>query len=200
MSTRHKNMVMSKAIILGILVVLVGVVVANPSHELTVQTDHSRYFLRNAGGGHASSNQDVTERGFFSIVEISYCMCGEVARLDYGGALVCYLTGLSMGELLLYRNKYVEVTGYPIDCPLCYVIMVESITELPLCGNANGDNIVDIGDVVYLINYLFVGGPAPVPVTCGGDANSDGTVNISDVVYLINYLFIGGPEPQGCCG
>jgi hypothetical protein len=166
----------------------------------TVQTDHSRYFPRHASGDHVSSNPDVTKRGIFSIVQFSICMCGEQAKLNYGGALVCWLTGLSMGDLLLYRNKYVEVTGYPIDCLLCYVIMVENITELPLCGNANGDNVVDVDDVVYLINYQFAGGPAPVPVTCGGDANGDGKVNASDVVYLINYLFIGGPAPQGCCG
>ncbi|MCK4384650.1 MAG: dockerin type I repeat-containing protein [candidate division Zixibacteria bacterium] len=61
-------------------------------------------------------------------------------------------------------------------------------------GDANGDLVVDIADVVYLINYLFIDGPAPEPLKAG-DANCDEVVDIADVVYLINYLFIDGPPP-----
>jgi hypothetical protein len=61
-------------------------------------------------------------------------------------------------------------------------------------GDANGDGIVDIADVVYLLNYLFAGGPAPVPLAAG-DATCDGVVDAADVVYLLNYLFVGGPPP-----
>jgi hypothetical protein len=63
-------------------------------------------------------------------------------------------------------------------------------------GDANGDGKINIADVVYLINYLFINGPAPEPLQAG-DANCDGVINTADVVYLINYLFIGGPSP-GC--
>jgi hypothetical protein len=62
-------------------------------------------------------------------------------------------------------------------------------------GDANADGQMDIADVVYLINYLFMDGPAPDPFEAG-DANCDGKVDIADVVYLINYLFIGGPPPS----
>ncbi len=60
-----------------------------------------------------------------------------------------------------------------------------------------GDGKVDIGDVVYLINYLFKHGPAPVPLV-EGDVNCDGKVDIGDVVFLINYLFKNGNVPK-CC-
>ena len=63
-------------------------------------------------------------------------------------------------------------------------------------GDVNGDLQVDVGDVIYLINYLYRGGPAPFPIE-GGDYNGDGVVDVGDVVYLINYLFKGGPPP-GC--
>ncbi len=56
------------------------------------------------------------------------------------------------------------------------------------------DGIIDTGDVVYLINYLFKNGWGILPQETG-DANADGNVSISDVIYLINYLFKGGPEP-----
>jgi hypothetical protein len=62
------------------------------------------------------------------------------------------------------------------------------------CGDANADGKVTVSDVVYLINYLFKGGPAPKPFEAA-EANCDGKVTVSDVVYLINYLFKGGPQP-----
>jgi len=63
------------------------------------------------------------------------------------------------------------------------------------CGDVNADGTINVNDVVYLINYLFVpGSPAPIPLLAG-DANCDGAVNVNDVVYLINFLFISGPPP-----
>jgi parallel beta-helix repeat protein len=71
------------------------------------------------------------------------------------------------------------------------------LTPQYICGDVNADGDVIIGDVVYLINYLFKNGPKPIciPITACGDVNLDGRVDIADVVYLINYLFINGPEP-----
>ena len=63
-----------------------------------------------------------------------------------------------------------------------------------LTGDLTGDGEVDIADVIYLINYLFIGAPPPDPLFLG-DVDCDDLVNIGDVVYLINYLFLGGPEP-----
>jgi hypothetical protein len=62
-------------------------------------------------------------------------------------------------------------------------------------GDVNADDVMNITDVVYLINYLFISGPAPNPYADQGDMNADGEVNVSDVVYLINYMFIDGPAP-----
>ena len=55
---------------------------------------------------------------------------------------------------------------------------------------------VDISDVVFLVAYIFSGGPAPNPLL-SGDADCDQTVSISDAVYLISYIFFGGPAPCG---
>jgi hypothetical protein len=62
-----------------------------------------------------------------------------------------------------------------------------------VAGDVSGDGTVDVGDVFYLINALFAGGPPPVG---NADANGDGHVDIADVFYLINYLFAGGPAPH----
>ena len=63
-----------------------------------------------------------------------------------------------------------------------------------LVGDASGDGMIDLGDVVYLLNYLFRGGSPPEPVLTG-DLNSDGSVTLGDVIYLLNYLFRSGPPP-----
>jgi len=64
-----------------------------------------------------------------------------------------------------------------------------------LCGDVSGDGVVDVGDVVYLINYLYKNGSPPYPLVAG-DVNADGIVDVGDVVYLINYLFKNGPPPS----
>jgi hypothetical protein len=61
-------------------------------------------------------------------------------------------------------------------------------------GDANGDGITDIGDVVYLVNYLYKHGSAPIP-SIAGDVNCDDIVDIGDIVYLINFLFKNGHPP-----
>ena len=64
-------------------------------------------------------------------------------------------------------------------------------------GDANGDRLVNVGDVVYLVTYLYRDGPPPAPMEAG-DVDCDGLVNVGDVVYLVNYLYKGGPAP--CAG
>jgi photosystem II stability/assembly factor-like uncharacterized protein len=61
-------------------------------------------------------------------------------------------------------------------------------------GDVNLDLQITISDVVFLVNYLFKGGPAPSPSFLG-DVDCSGAVEIADVIYLVSYLFKGGPAP-----
>ncbi|MCK5124938.1 MAG: T9SS type A sorting domain-containing protein [candidate division Zixibacteria bacterium] len=70
--------------------------------------------------------------------------------------------------------------------------------ETYMAGDANGNCSVNIGDAVYIINYVFKGGVAPSPLDAG-DANGDGEINVGDVVFIINYIFRGGDAPQCGC-
>lgn len=80
----------------------------------------------------------------------------------------------------------------------------------PVMPNAdpNGTCCVDTFDIVYLTDYVFNFGAAPVPCTCWetdlcdscetqypGDVNKDGVINISDMSQLIDFLVNGGPYP-----
>ena len=66
-----------------------------------------------------------------------------------------------------------------------------------VCGDANGDNVVDILDILLVIEYIYgsPAGPAPDPIE-SGDANADGVVNLLDILYLIVHVYRDGPAPQ----
>jgi aminopeptidase N len=65
-------------------------------------------------------------------------------------------------------------------------------------GDCDDSGGIDIDDVVFLINYIFAGGPAPNPIDAG-DADCSGEVDIDDATYLIAYIFSGGPPPPEEC-
>lgn len=66
------------------------------------------------------------------------------------------------------------------------------------CGDCNGDFYINVGDAVFLINFVFKGGPAPNP-SVPGNPNCDDFMNIGDAVYMINHIFKSGPEPCANC-
>lgn len=76
----------------------------------------------------------------------------------------------------------------------------ETQTEcLGMRGNVDGivGDQIDIADLVYLVGYMFDGGPPP-PVFEEADVNADGNLDIADLVYLVTYMFGGGPAPLPC--
>ncbi len=66
------------------------------------------------------------------------------------------------------------------------------------CGDANQDLSVNVGDAVYMINYIFKGGPPPNPLEAG-DVNCDTIGDVGDAVYLVNFVFRSGKEPCANC-
>ncbi|MGB5105672.1 MAG: M12 family metallo-peptidase [Candidatus Zixiibacteriota bacterium] len=67
-----------------------------------------------------------------------------------------------------------------------------------VCGDADGNGIITVSDAVFLINFIFAGGPAPSPAIAA-DADCNGLITISDAVYLVNYIFAGGASPCASC-
>ena len=76
-------------------------------------------------------------------------------------------------------------------------VVVRVVPGLPTSGDVNGDLRIDISDPVFLLSFLFAGGPNPmcIPITACADANADGRIDIGDPIYMLAYLFGGGPPP-----
>ena len=61
-------------------------------------------------------------------------------------------------------------------------------------GDGNGDSRIDISDGIGILNFLFLGGPAPRCAEAA-NANDDSRLNMSDAIFIFAYLFLGGPDP-----
>lgn len=110
---------------------------------------------------------------------IDSCSGGEVARIQPHRVA----THITAAGNQIYKTSYggLEVFTLGLDF---------------VCGDVNDDGGfgIDIADLVYLVDYMFNGGPPPPDMTA---ANIDGEpgITISDLVYLVDYMFNGGPAP-----
>ncbi len=79
----------------------------------------------------------------------------------------------------------VRIGVYGVGCGLVYI-----------CGDVNDDNLINIFDITYLISYLYMGGPDPLPDKEAGDMDGNNEIEIFDITYLIGYLYRSGPDPM----
>lgn len=67
-------------------------------------------------------------------------------------------------------------------------------------GDVNADGAVTSGDIIYMVNFVFLaGGPPPQPCDGVGDVNCSGTNTSADIIYLVNYVFKGDIPPCEPC-
>jgi photosystem II stability/assembly factor-like uncharacterized protein len=123
----------------------------------------------------------------------------HVSFWDYG------FTAISGGEDHQDFNPYLHTiedrvsvfdTAYYVQFTKAAVAGVAILAHPFILGDTNRDMVIDLGDAVFLLGYLFKSQAAPDPLEAG-DADCDHMVNLGDVVYLLNYLVKGGPAP-GC--
>ncbi len=102
-----------------------------------------------------------------------------------------WMCDFGSGERVPHFQGQPNTSGANPDAPaVCFDIIERPYVK----GDADGTGILNVADVVFLIQYIFGGGPAPVPLE-SGDADCNGFISVPDAVYLILYIFAGGPAP-----
>ena len=66
------------------------------------------------------------------------------------------------------------------------------------CGDCDCSGFIGISDVVYLVEYIFLGGEPPFDIRAG-DANCSGATDVADAICLIAYIFTNCPAPCAEC-
>jgi len=107
-----------------------------------------------------------------------------------------------------YPVRYCDTLGAP---PVAVIYVVEGLDVRPatlggtvalppdpslflLRADANGDEAVDMSDALFILNWLFLGGPEPGCLE-QADVNASGDVNLADAVFELQWEFSGGPPP-----
>jgi len=92
-----------------------------------------------------------------------------------------------------YRNN--PAMGIVLSSGLVYTSGFPGLTVLSMsdffCGDVdNSLSMPDIGDLTFMVDYLFTGGPAPFNPSAGNLDGSGGT-DIADLTVIVDYLFFG---------
>jgi hypothetical protein len=112
----------------------------------------------------------------------------------------------AQGELLVYTCLVSGTDGeaaFMAACEECIGHVTGEFMSASSCCkivsdiNHNGAG-PDVSDLVYLVTFMFSGGPPP-PCMPEADINGNGAgPDVSDLVYLVTFMFSGGPAPVPC--
>lgn len=177
----------------------------------TGQIPNDTYWVKawsaDRAGNIAYDSMEVTTANFYDIQFQLSCSDGHphpeyILQVPYAGESdTVFTTGPILGEMPAgsyeivverpYYDGYYEVANVFGATTITAVLTPSAYIN----GDADNNNAVSITDAVYLINYIFGGGPYPVVWASAVNIDSNPNVSISDAVYIINYIFGGGPPP-----
>ncbi|MDH3889547.1 MAG: hypothetical protein OEV49_00560 [candidate division Zixibacteria bacterium] len=113
--------------------------------------------------------------------------------------------GYTMG-CYLYPSRFF---GDSLD--LSFVVTGESQVCCKGAGRGDfacdGDDVIDISDLVAFVDWMFNSGPGPCCVEewningsygCMVDCEAECDIDIADLVYLVDWMFNSGPAPAPC--
>ncbi|UCE25000.1 MAG: hypothetical protein JSU74_02825 [Candidatus Zixiibacteriota bacterium] len=165
------------------------------------------------GFDHATLYTEMQISGFAmtdSVEDLASVMCFE-PNFDLGAAdvyeVVTVLATIQQGTLANLQSVVDEaVAWYNNHGGMAMFADDDGDGEMDACpysccqlmGDVNGDEYVDALDIIYLVNYIWKGGPSPV--CCPqADINGDCAVDPLDLQPIIQWIWMGGPEPFNSC-
>lgn len=113
-----------------------------------------------------------------------------------------YQPDASLGNdsVFYWRYQVFDGSGWS-EFSRVFAVYITGVCCFGFTGNVDGDpeGTLDMADIIYLVEYLFLGGAAP-PCPDASDVDGDplSTIDISDVTYLVQYVFGNGPPPPLC--
>ena len=120
--------------------------------------------------------------------------------------MIRYVINLSLSALLLIGAASLSISAQSVSTlvkPNSNGHQPNTISKISLdsccqgtTGNIDNDRGVDIADLTFLIDHLYINFPA---IPCPEEGNIDGLggVDIADLTFLIDHLFINFPD-LGC--
>ncbi len=122
----------------------------------------------------------------------------ETPVVAYTPSLDRELIDLALSDSLAFGTRYWwRVAAIQRDGTILYSGKADFWTWLP--GDVDHSHAVDIGDLVFIVNYMF-GGGGPSSPSFVMDINGDCTApDIADLIYLFAYMFTNGPAPKAGC-
>lgn len=132
-----------------------------------------------------AASELVRYRGVVNCDAVGQTVCFDTSHVR-PGCLTCPISVVANGQL--YHPAW--------DGPHCFAVR-------PCCYGQRGDinqdgSIADPVDIVFLVNYMFHGGPPPV-CDAATDWNADGSVgDAADLAAHVDYHYAGGDPPPPC--
>ena len=63
-------------------------------------------------------------------------------------------------------------------------------------GDVNGDQALNLLDILLLLGHIYNGGDAPIGGIITGDTDCNGDMNLLDVLVLISAIYQDGSDPS----
>ena len=92
-----------------------------------------------------------------------------------------------------------EVSGTSINLGMGFWYGTGTACPIQLNGDVDVNGVVNSADLIYLVAFVFRGGPAPQPCVANGDVNCSDQITAADIIYAVTYVFKGGPPPCDIC-
>jgi len=119
---------------------------------------------------------------------------GAAGDSIYAAVLPPFSPGTVVNYYISVENGLAEFVSDPVYALTNQTYYRVTIDPHAACGDADGNGSgPDIADLVYVVNYMFNGGPAPVDLNATDVDGSGSGPDIADLVYLVAYMFQGGP-------
>jgi aminopeptidase N len=126
---------------------------------------------------------------------------GGEAPYTWSTADVSLPIGLSISSSGLMSGTPTDPGSYSVllrvsdsDQPANELSIMSPLTVRLIHGDIDGQPQITLGDLLYLLRYLYKDGMAPVDLL-RADPNCDGELNLIDIVVLVNYLYQQGAPP-----